>query len=161
MWLTIRRSAQAEDAELFTAFVSPHLQLMSVVARRFGPRDETDDIVQEALIRAWRSRGRYRSDRGSEAAWLCAITANVARRHAKNSARAFVSMSAPSSTEDLDSTLDIESAVERLTRRQREAVTCYYALGLSIVETAMVMGCSDGTVKSTLSDARSRLRTLL
>jgi DNA-directed RNA polymerase specialized sigma24 family protein len=34
-------------------------------------------------------------------------------------------------------------------------------VGLSVAETAAVMGCAEGTVKSTLADARARLRTLL
>ncbi|MEV0797849.1 sigma factor-like helix-turn-helix DNA-binding protein [Kribbella sp. NPDC050281] len=37
----------------------------------------------------------------------------------------------------------------------------FYLADLSIAETAMVMGCSEGTVKSTLSDARARLRSEL
>lgn len=49
----------------------------------------------------------------------------------------------------------------RLTPRQRLAVDCFYFVGLSVTETAAVMRCSEGTVKSTLSDARNRIRTIL
>ena len=57
--------------------------------------------------------------------------------------------------------LDVEYAVARLAPRQRLAVDCFYFVGLSVAETAAVMQCSEGTVKSTLSDARHRLRPLL
>ncbi len=45
--------------------------------------------------------------------------------------------------------------------RMRLAVECCYFAELSIAETAEVMGVASGTVKSTLSDARARLRALL
>jgi RNA polymerase sigma-70 factor (ECF subfamily) len=57
--------------------------------------------------------------------------------------------------------IDVRAAVARLTRRERLAVDCFYFADLSIAETAAVMGCSEGTVKSTLSSARERLRGLL
>ena len=57
--------------------------------------------------------------------------------------------------------IDVERAVARLSRRQRTAIDCVYFVGLSIAETAAVMRCAEGTVKSTLADARARLRTLL
>lgn len=63
--------------------------------------------------------------------------------------------------EDTRRDLDLERAVARLPARQREAVDLHYFAGLSVAETAAAMGCADGTVKSTLSDARARLRTLL
>jgi len=62
---------------------------------------------------------------------------------------------------DLDQTLDLDAAIRQLSARQALAITCRYAVGLSVSETAVVMRCSEGTVKSTLADARSRLRMLL
>jgi RNA polymerase sigma factor (sigma-70 family) len=62
---------------------------------------------------------------------------------------------------DTDARLDVVRALSHLTARQRQAVDCVYFVGLTVVETAAVMGCAEGTVKSTLSDARSRLRKLL
>jgi RNA polymerase sigma-70 factor (ECF subfamily) len=60
-----------------------------------------------------------------------------------------------------DDRIDIRHAVGLLPPRQRLAVDCVYYVGLSVAETASVMRCSEGTVKSTLSDARKRLRLRL
>lgn len=57
--------------------------------------------------------------------------------------------------------LDLEAALRRLSARQRLAVDCFYFVGLSVAETASVMHCAEGTVKSCLADARGRLRELL
>jgi RNA polymerase sigma-70 factor (ECF subfamily) len=57
--------------------------------------------------------------------------------------------------------LDIEFAISKLPSRQRLAIDCYYFVGLSVAETAAVMRCAAGTVKSTLSDARARLQRIL
>jgi len=51
--------------------------------------------------------------------------------------------------------------VAGLAGRQRLAVELYYYLDLPVVEIAEVMGCSVGTVKSTLADSRRLLRTKL
>ena len=96
--------------------------------------------------------------RGGSGPWLLAITADQARklrtrRPPPGSPR---EISAPNSSSD--DRIDVENAIARLPRRQRLAVDCFYFAGLSVDETAAVMGCSIGTVKSTLFDARQRLR---
>jgi RNA polymerase sigma-70 factor (ECF subfamily) len=57
--------------------------------------------------------------------------------------------------------LDLDRALRGLSSRQRLAVELFYYLGLPVSEVALVMGCAEGTVKSTLADARARLRTTL
>ena len=59
------------------------------------------------------------------------------------------------------SMIDLERAVAKLPARMRLAVDCVYFVDLTVADTAAVMGVSEGTVKSTLSDARARLRALL
>jgi RNA polymerase sigma-70 factor (ECF subfamily) len=57
--------------------------------------------------------------------------------------------------------LDLRDAVRALPRRQREAVLLHYYVGLPIAEVAALMRCAEGTVKSTLSDARANLAKAL
>lgn len=145
----------------FAAWVEPELAKMSRLAARLAPNADREDVVQEALLRAWRKRDQYDQSRGTPAAWLLAITADQARR-ARRRQRPLAlvgEMIVPGRSSD--DRVDIEAAVTRLPKRQKLAVDCFYFVGLSVAETAAVMGCSDGTVKSTLSDARKRLRLLL
>jgi RNA polymerase sigma-70 factor (ECF subfamily) len=67
----------------------------------------------------------------------------------------------PGRVTPIDEEFDLTSAMASLSGRQRLAIDCFYFVGLGVTETAAVMGCSEGTVKSTLSDARHRLRDLL
>jgi RNA polymerase sigma factor (sigma-70 family) len=145
--------------ESFAAWVGPHLRAMALLAARLASTDERDDIVQEALSRAWARRSTFDPARGTPAAWLLAITADQARR-ARRRRRPLVGL-LPGRVRSIDDRLDVESAVAALPARQRLAIDCAYFVGLSVLETAAVMGCSEGTVKSTLHDARERLRTLL
>jgi RNA polymerase sigma-70 factor (ECF subfamily) len=62
---------------------------------------------------------------------------------------------------DVSRSLDLERAIASLPRRQRLAVELHYVLDLDVRECAAVMSCSEGTVKSTLHDARIRLRGVL
>ncbi len=145
----------------FAAWVEPELAKMSRLAARLAPNADRDDVVQEAMVRAWRKRDQYDESRGTAATWLLAITADQARRaRRKRRPLALVGeINVPSSSPD--DRMDVEAAVGRLAKRQKLAVDCFYFVGLTVAETAAVMGCSDGTVKSTLSDARKRLRPLL
>ena len=145
--------------EQFGTWVSPHVRAMSLLAARLSSEAERDDVVQEALGRAWAKRDQFDPTRGTPAAWLLAITADQARR-ARTRRRPLIGL-LPSRIRPVDDELDLAAAVARLAPRQRLAVDCFYFAGLSVAETAAVMRCSEGTVKSTLSDARARLRPLL
>lgn len=159
MTTVMQRGAGVRVAGDFDAWVLPHLPLMSRVAARLAPAADRDDVVQEALSRAWRRRSTYDADRGTAAAWLAAIVAGEARRARGRTRPSYELVDTP--VEDTRRDLDLERAVARLPARQREAVDLHYFAGLTVAETAAAMGCAEGTVKSTLSDARGRLRTLL
>jgi RNA polymerase sigma-70 factor (ECF subfamily) len=147
--------------DAFAAWVRPHLAAMARLAARLAPGADRDDIVQEALARAWSKRSQYDAARGTASAWLLTITANQARTAARRTPLALELVETAAPARDTDAGLDVERAVAGLPERQRLAVDCFYFADLSIADTAAVMGCSEGTVKSTLSDARARLRPLL
>lgn len=148
------------DAAEFADLVRPHMTAMSRLAARLAPRGSGDDVVQEALVRAWRHRASFDARRGPLVNWLLTIVANEARRTAAR--RPFPLRIDPNtSVSSAEEQIDIEVAVRKLPARQKLAVDCFYFAGLSVAQTAVVMECSEGTVKSTLSDARARLRQIL
>ena len=82
--------AAPADAGAFADWVGPHLPAMARLAARLAPAADRDDVVQEALVRAWTKRRLYDGDRGTAAAWLLAITADQAakaRRRASSAGR--------------------------------------------------------------------------
>ena len=150
----------------FETWVAPHWAAMAALAAR-SPNDR-DDILQDALTAAWRKRAQFDPARGSARNWLLAITADQRWKARRTAARLLahrtnepVEHLAESPHDPPSSHVDVERALLRLPARQRLAVDLYYFLGLSVADAAAVMRCSQGTVKSSLSDARSRLRTLL
>ena len=154
----VRPMLAAQDE--FGAWVEPHLPALARLAARLAPDGERDDVIQAALERAWRKRATFDPVRGTPLAWLLAITADQARRARRRSRPlALATMNNPARS--IDDRLDLEAAVARLPERQRLAIDCFYFVGLSVAETAAVMGCAEGTVKSTLSDARARLAQTL
>jgi RNA polymerase sigma-70 factor (ECF subfamily) len=150
------------NATEFAAWVDPYRPKMWRLAVRLTSVDDGEDIVQEALIRAWRARGQFDPARGTPSAWLLKITADRARRRSRRNRSAWFDISDPAGSMPApEGRLDVEAAVARLAERQRLAVSCVYFVGLTVAETAAVMGCAEGTVKSTLADARARLRPWL
>ena len=154
------------SAASFAAWVGPSLLAMTRLARRLAPDADPDDVVQDALARAWQKRHLYDESRGSATAWLLAITADQARAARRSRVRRLQLIDdtadipdGPTPAESRD--LDLDRAIAKLPDRQQLAVNLHYFVGLSVQETCEVMQCSIGTVKSTLFDARSKLRTAL
>ena len=152
-------SPVSEDVEGFYSAAAPHIDKMRRVAARLAGAANRDDVVQDALLQAWRARGQFDHDRGTFSAWLLAITAHQATRVRRRLRVAF--QRRPDVSTSPDEGIDLRAAIARLPPRERLAVDCFYFADLSIVETAAVMRCSEGTVKSTLSSAREHLRELM
>jgi len=150
-------------AEDFASWVEPHLTAMARLAGRLVPPADRDDVVQEALVRAWRRRSTYDEARGAVATWLLAIVASCAHRSRVRGPRDRPDdvAIAQRAGADLDRDIDLERALRALPKRERLAVALFYFVDLDVAGTAAVMGCSPGTVKATLYHARVRLRALL
>jgi RNA polymerase sigma-70 factor (ECF subfamily) len=95
-----------------------------------------EDLVQEALVRAW-ERARRGKAVGSLPAWVTTVATNLA-----------VSQLRREKAEVL------RELVERLPRRQREVVVLRYAADLDLASIAELLGIEVGTVKSSLSRGR-------
>jgi RNA polymerase sigma factor (sigma-70 family) len=159
--------AATVDAAEFADWARPSLIAMTRLARRLAPHADPDDIVQDALVRAWRKRDQFDVSRGTVTTWLLAIVADQARSSRRTRVRRlrvvddFADVPDAPDPAAVATDVDLERAIAGLADRQQLAVHLHYFVGLSVDETAAVMACSAGTVKSTLFDARSRLRALL
>lgn len=145
----------------FADWVRPHLPaLHRYAARQVGAAD-ADDVLQEALARAWRRRSTYDEARGAPLPWLIAIVRDRARRHRTRRREHLRLAEADRPVELRSPDHDLERAIARLPQRQREAVDLYYFVDLDVASVAVVMGCAPGTVRATLHQARTSLRTLM
>lgn len=163
--------ARTGDEETFAAWVRPSRPAMTRLARRLAPAAGAagaEDIVQDALERAWAKRDQFDATRGTPTTWLLAITADRARDSRRSRARRLRLVDDTSDSGALAAEaaaepagypdIDLERAIRALPARQQLAIHVHYFVGCSVAETAAVMGCSEGTVKSTLFDARASLR---
>lgn len=151
-----------DSAHDFAAWVEPHVPAMTRFAARLVPSADRDDLVQDALLRAWRRWATYQAERGAPLPWLLAIVADQGRRGRRRSRPVALSGHDPGQHAHLTpADLDLERAIATLSPRQRTAVDLYYFVDLDVAMVAAVMGCAPGTVKATLSQARARLHQLL
>lgn len=155
-------AVDAGQASAFEAWVRPHWQVMHRLAVRLVGTSGGEDVVQEALSTAWRKWAAFDPARGSPRSWLLALVADRARKWRRWHLRGARVLPAPDqSGPGPERAVDLERALARLTGRQKLAIDLYYYLDLPIRDVAAVMGCSGGTAKSTLADARRRLHIYL
>jgi RNA polymerase sigma-70 factor (ECF subfamily) len=113
---------------------------------------EAEDAVQEACVRAWRSRANRRP--GSRLRpWFLGIVANQCREARR--ARwwqvlriAEPSVSSPAKRDDLSARSDLRDALSRLPYRRRLAIVLRYYLDLSFEDVAATAGCSVDAAKA-------------
>jgi RNA polymerase sigma factor (sigma-70 family) len=166
------------QAHEFRRLILPHLDGAYNLAR-YLTRDPTlsEDVVQDAVLRAFRSFGQYRG--GSPRAWLFAIVRNCCRTAQAGKAGGVslvISESAlsdeaaaqlarqpdpsPSPEEEVFRKADVDrvrSAIEAIPEPFRETIVLRDLEDLSYAEIAEVTGVPVGTVMSRLSRARAML----
>ena len=152
----------AGDDTLFAELVATHSpRLWRHLHRYAGGGVDAHDLLQEVWLRAFRKRHTFEG-RGSFAGWLLTICRTVGlaalRRRARDSP-AIDAACLPAPPHDASEV--VLDTVLALPERQCEVVLLRLVEGLSTVETARRMQCSEGTVKSALHEATRKLRDQL
>jgi RNA polymerase sigma factor (sigma-70 family) len=183
-------AALAEDPAAFAALVERNrARVEAVVERMVG--GEAEDVVQEALLRAYLGLSQLR-DPTRFGAWLCGIAVNLAKMRLRRRAleRKRITGTLGHARGGLGPTLDqargglgprrllaepvvdegceelellhvVRDALDVLPPSQREVVLLHYIDRLSCEEIAALLGSSSGAVRARLHRARQQLRRQL
>jgi RNA polymerase sigma-70 factor (ECF subfamily) len=163
--------AQRGDEAAFALLVRRHQAgVRRCAARILGDEEEARDIAQLAFVRAWENLARY-DVTWSFSTWLYRIASNLAidvlrardsrdRTHAAHLRLVGESIgpSAPSDLAEGEVRRIFAELAELLTPSQRVAFVLREVEGLATHEVALVMGCSDATVRNHVFQARTTLR---
>lgn len=137
-----------------------------------GNPDEAEDLLQEALVRTFRSNRRIGDINAAHTYVKRAISTAFIDRHRRATARPAraggddgdYSLAHASARADhagaVATTLDLHSAILTLSARQRACVVLHYLDDLPVAGVASELGLAVGTVKRYLSDAVARLREI-
>jgi RNA polymerase sigma-70 factor (ECF subfamily) len=130
-------------------------------------REVAEDVVQEALLRAWRARESL-AETGSFKPWLLAI---VRREHARLYERKrfetvpvddLVGSESPElAVAEEQETMDVRRAIFALEDDYREPLVLQVLMGYSTDEIAEQLGLTQGAVLTRLFRARHKLRRQL
>lgn len=161
--------ARRGDREAEYALYHRHApRVHRLIYRLCGDEDLTNDLAQDAFVRAFERLDHFRGD-ASFGTWIHRIAVNLtlnARRSAQRRSRWLVVADAdapapPAPALDPDLERSLGEAIDQLSAGQREVFVMFALEGYTHVEIAGILGISEGTSKGRLFHARARLQRLL
>ncbi|MCO5992582.1 RNA polymerase sigma factor [Actinoallomurus rhizosphaericola] len=172
---TERARLRAGDPAAFSELFDAHAQaIYRYAARSTGDLNAAEDVVSLTFLEAWRLRGRLEPGDAGVLPWLFGLATNVLRNQARAARRHRAAMSRmprreqpPDFTDkvigrmaDAERVAAARAALEELSDADREVIALCVWAGLDYTAAAEALGVPVGTVRSRLSRARAKLRTL-
>jgi RNA polymerase sigma-70 factor (ECF subfamily) len=176
------RQAQEGDMEAFATVFEQFRPLMSTVAYRLVGSNDSDDVVMDSFLKAWRALPTVRN-LNAVRSWLCQTVRNTAldllRKQNRISARVLENTPDEDGHELLDQVADqaapvadrqnelseltdiLQDVLGELGEDHKTVILLREADGLSYQEIASATGVGIGTVMSRLFYAKRKLRKLL
>ncbi|WP_338671988.1 SigE family RNA polymerase sigma factor [Streptomyces sp. SCSIO 30461] len=152
------------DAEFSDFVVAAHSSLLRTARLLTGDPHTAEDLVQAALVRVylrWSRSASWASPQAYARKAVVHLYATWRRRRWHTEVIRTERGSTPD-THDMagsaEARLELSRALAALPRAQRAVVVLRFYEDLSVEETADLLGCSPGTVKSRTNRALERLR---
>jgi RNA polymerase sigma-70 factor (ECF subfamily) len=166
--------AQDGDGEAFGQLYDHYSDTVyRYIYYRVGGRATAEDLTSETFLRALRRIGTFTWQGRDFGAWLVTIARNLVADHFKSSRFRLevttgemldsnqVEPSPEDSVLESLSNAALLEAVRRLNPQQQECVTLRFLQGLSVAETARIMGKNEGAIKTLQYRAVRTLARLL
>jgi RNA polymerase sigma-70 factor (ECF subfamily) len=166
--------AQGGDREAFALLYDRYVDtVFRYVYVRVGQRALAEDLTSETFIRAMRRIDTFTWQGRDMAAWFVTIARNLVADHVKSARFRFEVTTAD--MRDADQRVEapedevlarmrderLVAAIRRLGSDQAECITLRFLQGLSLADTAAVLGRSEGAVKQLQLRATKALRKAL
>jgi len=143
---------------------------LRVAARMLGDGAEAEDVAQEAMLRLWRIAPEWRQGEARVSTWLYRVVANLSTDRLRR--RRGIGLDEIAEPEDghpgvLDRMIDkdradaLQTALDALPERQRQAVVLRHLEGLTNPEIAAVMQIGVEAVESLTARGKRALAALL
>jgi RNA polymerase sigma-70 factor (ECF subfamily) len=172
----LRRHLAGDPDAFGTLFLRHSGRLWAVALRIVCDPEDAADALQEAMISAFRRAADFRGD-SAVTTWLHRIVVNASldvlrRRKSRSIAWSGDPDELPgpesgpghgglpdpaSSAESTETRLDVDAALRVIPPPQRAALVLVDMLGYPVAEAALILGISEGTVKSRCARGRARL----
>lgn len=163
--------ARSGDVAAFDRLVERHLRRAYALAYRvLGHREDAEDVVQEAFVRAYANLHRY-DGRRPFAPWFYRILLNRAlnwrrSRQRRRTEALPLEQAAPDpppdrAAEQAEARARLEAALAALSPLQRAIVELFELEGMTSEEIGATLGLRPGTVRWHLHRARAVLRAAL
>jgi RNA polymerase sigma-70 factor, ECF subfamily len=161
-------NSKVHDSELRNDLVAAMPNMRAFAISLCGNRDRADDLVQEALVKAWNHLDSFQEGTNLKA-WLFTILRNAyfselrktKREVADSEGQLAAKLSVPAEQHGHQDLVDLNHALGKLPPDQREALILIGAEGFSYEDAAEISGCAVGTVKSRVNRARAKLGELM
>jgi RNA polymerase sigma-70 factor, ECF subfamily len=159
---------QSDTARLAALYDAHAARIWRYVVYLTGDHVGADDVVQETLLRAWRTPKILADDPDDVRSWMYTVARNIviddarsARRRRELSVSEFPESAARDSTDAVFDAILVEDALLALSKAHRDVVVCAYYRRLTVAEIAEDLGIPEGTVKSRLHYGLRALRLSL
>ena len=166
----VRRMAAGDEAAMHELYAVYGQRLCAYARRLTSDPAQADDVVQDALVAAWKSASRFRGE-GRLIAWLLGIVHHLALKSLRHRSQpltdeieASLAAGSPSPEQQFESAEQaarLRACLQTLSPEHRSVLELVFYQGLSLEEAAQVCRVPLGTVKSRLSYARRQLRGIL
>ena len=162
----VYRAAIHGDRDAFEMIIRMHSRTLFAIA--YGilqNREEAEDAVQDALVKAWKSRWRVR-DPEKFPAWLCMIARHRARdvfrkRRPVPLSEETIEMAEPELTDATALDRQLHSALAALPELHRSALTLRYFEEMDYASIEKMLGLTNGALRGILGRGLASMRKQL
>ncbi len=154
-----------DEREFDEFYTASFRRLTNQVYAMIGDRDEAQECVQEAFVKAWAHR-RTLSKAEHPEAWVRTTAYRLAvsrwRRASRGRRAPDRAVAPPAYAPEVDeSHVALVTALRQLPEAQRRVLVLHHIADLSVQDVAQEVGAPEGTIKARLSRGRTALAALL